>query len=251
MGQQRSRRCRKDPLPLVRTVLNGSFFSIDLVAQSYWVEGLLPQSPWETPSQVALDSMTHDASLDQTPDLSWDNIGYGGHANVSLDLLQGIDIGLTYYRAKSSTPTGVVLSYTGPYPAVHSYLFDRSTLLGADLTLATGGNLLLKTDWAYTTLGDTDLLKPAAGKASAEGVSGFEYTTGSAQLEGEYVLDWTNSTSDGTYQHRVFGIFTWNIDDRSEIHLAASYDFTGSGATIIYGSYSSNDLARVTVKYSF
>jgi hypothetical protein len=269
----------KMPSPLARVVLNGSFFSIDLVAQPYWVHGLLPESPWETPSQIALDPLTHEVASDKTPDFSWDNVGFGGHAKVSLELLQGLDIGLTYFRGVSSTPTGVVLSYTGPYPTGYYYTFDRSTLLGADLTLATGGDLLLKTEWGYTTLGDTDLFNPEAGKASAEGVSGFEYTIGTAQIEGEYVLDWTNGTSEGTYQHRVFGIFTWNIDDRSEIKLAGSYDFTGSGGTMlsaegsytiadglqlacdmyaffgdtttIYGAYSKDDLARVTLTYSF
>jgi hypothetical protein len=152
-------------------------------------------------------------------------------------------------------------------------------LFGADLTFSVGGGLLLKSEWVYTTFADTDILKPAADKATAEGVSGFEYTIGTAQLEGEYVLKWSKGNSADSFTHKVIGVLNWTVNDRSTIKLAGSYDFSGNGGYLvspqatytiadglqlacdmyfffgdkatIYGSYSGNDLARVTLKYSF
>jgi hypothetical protein len=175
----------KIPSPMGRAVINGNSFSIDLVAQPYWTRGILPGSRWATPSQSMLASLAYKGANDEKPNLTWDNVGYGGHAKASFELLQGLDLGLTFYRGRSSSPTGVVLEYSGMYPSAYHYAFDHSTLFGSDLTLSPGGGLLLKTEWTYTTFADTDILEPEAGKASAEGVSGFEYTIGEAQLEGE------------------------------------------------------------------
>jgi hypothetical protein len=266
------------PVPLARIVLNGSSFSIDLVAQPFWTESVLPDSRWTPPYESALASLTHQSGLDDTPRLSWDNVGFGGHAKASFELLQGLDLGATYYRGRASSPTGVALSYSGPYPTGYSYLFDRSTLLGADLTLATVGGLLVKTEWGYTTLADTDLLAPADGKASAQGVSGFEYTLGDALVEGEYVLDWSKGATT-PFTHEAFVIVTWSVNDRVDLKIAASYDFSGSGGAMLspqgsytiadglkaslesyfffgdtsttYGSFWKNDLATLGLKYSF
>jgi hypothetical protein len=262
-----------------RAVINGNSFSIDLVVQPYWVQGILPSSRWATPDQKLLASLAYNGANDEKPDFTWENVGYGGHAKASFELLQGLDLGLTFYRGRPSSPTGAVLEYTGVYPTGYHYAFDHSTLFGADLTFSVGGGLLLKSEWVYTTLADTDILKPAADKASAEGVSGFEYTIGTAQLEGEYVLGWSNRSADGGFTHKVIGILNWTVNDRSTIKLAGSYDFSGNGGYLvspqatytiadglqlacdmyfffgdkatIYGSYSGNDLARVTLKYSF
>jgi hypothetical protein len=266
------------PVPLGRVVLNGANYSIDLVAQPFWTESILPNPRWMPPSESALAALPHDTSLDAKPDFSWDSVGYGGHLKASFELLQGLDLGATYYRGKSSAPTGPGFTYSGMYPSGYYYLFDRSTLVGADLTLSPGGGILLKSEWGYTTLGDTDLLAPEDGKASAQGVSGFEYTIGTAQLEGEYVLDWTKGATEA-FAHEAIGILTWSIDDRTEAKLAADYEFSGKGGFMlspqgsytiadglkagveayfffgdkatIFGSYSGNDLATLSLKYSF
>jgi hypothetical protein len=269
----------KIPSPMGRAIINGNSFSIDLVVQPYWTPGILPGSRWATPSQSALGVLPYNGANDEKPDFTWDNVGYGGHAKASFELLQGLDFGLTFYRGRSSSPTGVVLEYSGMYPSAYHYAFDHSTLIGSDLTLSPGGGLLLKTEWAYTTFADTDILEPEAGKASAEGVSGFEYTIGAAQIEGEYVLDWSKGIAADSFAHKVIGIFNWSANDRTALKLAGSYDFSGDGSVMIspqgsytiadglqlscdmyfffgdrstiYGSYSDNDLARVTLKYSF
>jgi hypothetical protein len=230
------------------------------------------------PSESAVASLPHNSSLDAKPDFSWDSVGYGGHVKASFELLQGLDLGATFYRGRSSSPTGLALTYSSGYPSGYYYVFDRSTLVGADLTLSPGAGLLLKSEWGYTTLDDTDILSPEDGKASVEGVSGFEYTIGTAQIEGEYVLDWTKGAAEA-FTHEAIGIFTWSIDDRTDVELAGDCEFSGKGGYMLspqgsytiadglkagfkayfffgdkattYGSYSSNDLATLSLKYSF
>lgn len=269
---------QKIPVPMGRVVLNGPSYSVDFVAQPFWTESILPTSRWTPPSESAVASLPHDSGLDAKPEFSWDSVGYGGHVKASFELLQGLDLGATFYRGRSLSPTGLALTYSSGYPSGYYYLFDRSTLIGADLTLSPGAGLLLKSEWGYTTRGDTDILGPEDGKASIEGVSGFEYTIGTAQIEGECVLDWAKGANDA-FTHNAIGILTWSIDDRTDIKIAGIYDFSGKGGAMltpqgsytiadglkvclkaylffgdpatIYGSYSSNDLGTLSLKYSF
>ena len=268
---------KRMPVPMGRVVLNGSSFSLDLVGIPYWIGSLMPEAPWTPASMSALAALSHDSSKDQKPAFSWDAAGYGAHAKASLDLLQGLDLGATFYRGISYAPTGVDLVYSEPYPSGYYYVYDRETVIGADLTLVPGGGLLLKTEWDYTTLDNTDILDPGAGEASAEGVSGFEYTFGAAQLEGEYVLDWAKKSPGDSVGKQLIGVLTWNPSDRFDLKIAGSYDFDGSGfvspelgctiadgiraecdlyfffgaASTEYGAYSGNSLGRISLKCSF
>jgi hypothetical protein len=270
---------KKTPVPIARAVLDSGSFSIDLVAQPYWTAGKMPDARWASADAAALASLPHDSSLDAVPDFSLENAAFGGRVEASLGLLQGIDLGATYYRGRSSSPTGMDFTYAGMYPASYYYIYGRSTFIGADLTIAPGGSLLLKTEWGYTTLDDANPLAPADGEASVQGVSGVEYTLGTAQLEAEYVLDWKKGAPGGELGHGLVGILSWEIGSRASLKLAGAYDFSGSGSGMVsglaeykladglavkgeayaffggaattYGAYRDNGLARASLKYSF
>jgi len=270
---------KKMSVPLARIILNGDAFSIDLVAQPYWIAGKMPASRWLSAEQASLASLAHDETLDEVPDFSWDNVAVGCHAKATIDLLQGLDLGATFYRGRSSSPTGVGFVYTGPYPTGYYYVYDRATLFGADLTLAPGGDFLLKTEWAYTTLGDASLISPGAGEASAQGVAAIEYTLGTAQIVGEYVFDWEKGSAEDTVSHSVVGAFSWESGSRASVKVAGAYDFADGGSGMVspqasytladglsascelffffgdseteYGAYSDNDLGRISLKCFF
>lgn len=265
--------------PMARAEVSVGPLSLDVVAQPFWVGSTLPGARWLPADESALASLAHNSSADETPAFSWENTGLGGHAKLSLDFLQGLDFGLTCHRGYSPTPTGIALAYSGYYPTGYHYVYDRSTYLGADLSLSPGAGFLLKTEWGYTNLDDNDVFAPVAGKTSLEGVGGVEYTVGTIQLEAEYVFDWAKGSPDDTYRHRAVGILTWSVDDRADLKLAGIYDFSDSGSFVAsaqgsyrladglsltgavyaffgaddtsYGSYADNSQGRVGLKYSF
>ncbi|MDA8409987.1 MAG: hypothetical protein M0001_06305 [Treponema sp.] len=264
----------KKPVPLGRIVYNGDILTVDLVAEPYWVAPTLPGPRWTPASPLP-------ATLDPIS-ISWDNVSYGGHAKLSLDLLEGLDIGLTAYRGRSYTPTATV-NFAGVYPSSISLDYDRLTLLGADAVFVPGGGFLLKTDWGYRTLRDSSIVAPEAGAASLQGVSGFEYRIGQLQLIGEYVLDWAKGTASAgdTVGHSLVGIASMDVGSRTSLKVAAIYDFKASGGMVapqasytladglqlncdmffFYGStdgssllwktWNGDSLGRVSLKYSF
>jgi len=263
----------KKPVPLGRIVYNGDRLTVDLVAEPFWVAPTLPGSRWTPayPVTPALDSVS----------LSWDNVSYGGHAKLSLDLLEGLDIGLTAYRGRSYTPTAT-LTFPNSTPTI-TLDYDRLTLLGADAVLVPGGGLLLKTDWGYRTLRDSSLLEPQAGAASLQGVSGFEYRIGQLQLIGEYVFDWAkgSAAAGDTFGHILVGIASMDLGSRTSLKVAAIHDIKASGGMVapqmsytladglqlncemfffygttdggsmLWNTWNDDSLGRVSLKYSF
>ncbi len=259
------------PVPLGRLVYNGGFLTVDLVAQPYWVAPKLPAAPWAEASPLP--------ATFETVDPTWENAAYGGHVKASLGLLQGLDIGLTAYRGRAYTPSSTP-NFTGMVPTSVTLAYDRLTFVGADLVLAPGAGLLLKTEWGYRTLRDSSLLEPEAGAASLEGVSGFEYNLAGVQLIGEYVLDWAKGAAAGgdSLAHSAVGIGSVDIGSRLSLKAAAVHEFKGNsgmvapqlsytladglkldcalyffygGADTTYGAWKDNSLGRISLKYSF
>ncbi|HUX37303.1 MAG TPA: hypothetical protein VMV44_05310, partial [Rectinemataceae bacterium] len=260
----------KKAVPLGRLVYNGDILTLDLVAEPFWVAPTLPGSRWTpvSPLPTTIDPVG----------ISWDNVSYGGHAKLSLDLLEGLDIGFTAYRGRSYTPTAT-LTFPGGSSAI-TLDYDRLTLLGADAVLVPGGGLLLKTDWGYRTLRDSNILEPQAGAASLQGVSGFEYRIGQLQLIGEYVLDWSkgSAAAGDTIGHSLVGIASMDLGSRIGLKIAATHEFTGDSGLIApqlsytladglqlkgdmfffygasgttYGAWRDNSLGRLSIKQSF
>lgn len=218
----------KIAVPLARVVYNSDVLTADFVAQPLWEPSVLPGSRWLPANPLAVLPVTN-----TTPAFTWDNVAYGGHLKASFDLLGGLDLGATFYRGLLPTPRPVV-AFTGPYPTGINLVYDRATRLGADLVFAPGGDLLLKSEWVYTTLDDSNLLDPQPAQAAAEGVSGIEYTLGPARLVGEYVLDWAkSSTGADDLKHSVVGILSLSPDSRLDLKVAGIYDFTGAGSGMV------------------
>jgi hypothetical protein len=258
------------PVPLGRLVFNGSRFSIDLVAQPFWVAPSLPTVPWvaASPLPVAVEAIGP----------SWENLAYGGHLKASLDILQGLDLGLTAYRGRSYSPSSTI-DYTGSSGPSILLSFDRLTLVGADLVLAPGAGLLLKTEWGYRTLRDSSLIKPEPGAASLQGVSGLEYSLGGVQFIGEFVLDWAKGSvvTGDSLDHSLVLIATTTAGSRLSLKLAGIYKSDRSGmiapqlsytladglqfdcgifwflgtSDSTYGAWADNSLGRASLTYSF
>jgi hypothetical protein len=264
----------KKPVPLGRLVYNGDSFTVDLVAQPFWLAAGLPGERWEAASPLSALTVT-----DNIPEFTWDNVAYGGHLKASLDFLQGFDFGLTLYRGRLSTPRATVVMSASYLPTGIDLDYDRFTLVGADAVLAPGAGLLFKTEWGYTTLRDTSLIEPEAGAASLEGVSGIEYRLGGAQLIGEYVLDWAkeSAAAGDSIDHNLVLIASADIGSRVNLKAAGICALDG-GSMIApqftyaladglqlkgemffffgdsdsrYGAWKENSLGRMSLKYSF
>lgn len=261
----------KIPVPLARLVYNGNSFSVDLVAQPFWVASINPGSRWVT---VPALPVTPPAAVETT----WENMGYGGRIQASLGLLQGLDLGLTAYHGLSSTTTAT-LTYTGPFPTGITLSYDPFTLLAFDATFALGGSFIVRTEWGYKTLNDTNPLEPAAGAASLQGVSGLEFRLGQVQLIGEYVLDWAKDPKGAgdSLDHTVVGIVSWEGGGRLSLKAAGIYKFDGGGTIVpqlsytladglkldcglcfflgssasTYGAWKDNSLGKLSLSYAF
>jgi len=267
------------PVPLARVAWNGGPVSLDLVAQPWWVAAAMPAARWLPTNPLAAPGFTL-TYVDDRPALDWENVAYGGHLKASLDLLQGLDLGATFYRGRLSTPRAVA-TITGMSSAVIALEYDTATVAGADLVLAPGAGILLKTEWAYTTLRDTDFLEPEAAAASLEGVSGVEYSIGSFRVIGEYVYDWTkgDTAAGDITRHTAVLIVSGDIGSRLSLRVAGIYDFTDDGSGMVtpqvtytladglslscvsfffmgdsttrYGAWKDNAVGRIALKYSF
>jgi hypothetical protein len=261
----------KIPVTLARLVYNGSVLSIDLVAQPFWVASVIPGSRW-----------TVVPALPVTPPppmgLTWANMAYGGRLQASLGLLQGLDLGLTAYHGRSPTTTATIL-FTGPIPTGLALTYDPFTLLAFDATLAPGGSLVLRTEWGYKTLRDSNPFEPEAAAASLQGVSGLEFRLGQVQVIAEHVLDWAKDPAGAgdTLEHSVVAILSWEGGGRASLKAAAIYKFDGGGTIVpqfsytladglkldcglyfffgatdsTYGAWKDNSLGKVSLSYSF
>ncbi len=264
----------KIPVPLARLVYNGSSFSIDLVAQPFWVAAGLPAARWLPENPLSFITPTGPDAVGMT----WANMGYGGRMQASLGVLQGLDLGITAYHGRSSTMTTTV-TYVGPVPTAVTLSYDPFTLLALDATLAPGGSLILRTEWGYKTLRDTSLLEPVAAAASLQGVTGLEFRLGQVQLIGEYVLDWAKDPQGAgdTSDHSLVAIVSWEGGGRASLKAAGIYKFDGGGTIVpqfsytladglklelglycffgasdsTYGAWKDNSLGKLSLSYSF
>lgn len=273
----------KIPVPLARAVFSAGAFSLDALAQPFWVAGELPGSPWVQAYPAGVPVTPH------SPSFAWENVAYGAHAKASFELLDGLDLGATFYRGYRSTPRPVIHLDQSYQLVGVDLVYDRQTVLGADLVLAPGGGLLLKAEWVYTSLNDSSLLEPVADKAAVEGVSGLEYRLGPVQLIGEHVLDWARNSGGDELRQSAVLILSSDLGTRLSAKLAAVYDFSGSGAGMVtpqlsytladglslgakayvffgdagasyralgvtepsYGSWKDNGLGRISLSYAF
>lgn len=260
----------KIAVPLVRLAWTGGPVSLDLVAQPFWAASATPEAAWVPANPLGLPS-----SVDTAPAADWDNVAFGGRLKTSLS---GLDLGLSAYRGRQSILSALV-DYSGL--PTYSLEYARATALGADLVLAPGAGILLKTEWVYTTLRDSPILDPEPQSASLEGVCGLEYTIGSIQAIGEYVLDWAKgeAATGDTVRHCAVLILSGESGSRLSLKVAGVYDFTGGGSGMVapklaytladgmvlsldsfffagadttrYGAWKDNALGRISLKYSF
>lgn len=259
-----------------RLVFNAPGLSLDMVALPFWTASTLPASRWQTSMSLPA-GITH-TLVTNNPTPSWDNLQYGGRLKASWDALQGIDLGLVFYRGRSALPR-LTTVFTSPTAALTTRTYDPYYLAGLDGVIAFDGGLLLKGEAAYKVLNDADWLDPSAGNAKAEAVGGYEYTIAGVKTTGEYVLDWTRGTgaTGDTWAQSLVFIASATPDSRWSLKAVALYNFDGSallspqlsyiiadgldlearyfaffGASdSVYGTWSGNSLGDLVLSCSF
>ena len=93
----------KIPEFMGRAILNGNGFSVDLVFVPFWNGDTLPGPRWFG-SGLPLPPGVSLSIVNSPPAATWDNVQFGGRFQASLDWLQGVDVGLTYYRGFNTLP---------------------------------------------------------------------------------------------------------------------------------------------------
>ena len=274
-------------LPVLMARVQGSFnwFSFDLVAEPFWTADRLPDASWlpAAPSMPSGITIAGIRTVDAKPGSTWEEAQFGARIAASLGLFQGFDLGLSGFRGRKGTP--VPGSRLVPADAPLSFdltttlNYERFNLLGLDAVLALDGGILMKAAIGYTTLGDTPLLAPGPGLASAEGVAGIEYGIGALRLGGEYCYDWSkgvvgksdtlaNSLAmtigaemEGRLSWKLVGIYrddqsglvspqvSYTVADGLAAELKAYYFLGDSPST--YGQWRSNSMGVIIIKYQF
>ena len=276
----------KIPEFMVRAILNGQGFSVDLVFVPFWNGDILPGPRWfgsgfPLPPGVSL------SIVNSTPAPTWDNIQFGGRFQASLDWFQGVDVGLTYYRGFNALPANafsfgsvnpqtVTVTPTAT-PGQFTAVYDRYNLVGVDGDVALGSGLLLRTELGYKTYNDTDFLNPDPGSAAAEWVAACEYTVLGIKTIGEFVLDWMKAAPEDTYSKTFVLIASTDLDSRSSLKAVGGWNLDGSGfaspqfsytiadglqanlavyfflgdTSTMFGQFNNNNYGEVSVKYTF
>ena len=272
----------KMPVPMGRLVLNGSGFSLDLVALPYWTAGVLPAARWQSsslPPGVIVDSQS---VVTNSPAATWENLQYGGRLSATLGVLQGFDLGLSFFRGINTTPTAtnaVTVASPGHVTVLVTKNYSRYSLAGFDAALAFDGGFLLKAEGSYKVPDGNSWIDPAPGSATAQGVAGGEYTIAGVKTIGEFVLDWAKGAagSNDTWTKTMVLILSaeagsrlslkavgaWNLDGSGIVSPQASYTladgleaelkafvFLGDAGTR-YGAWKDNALGKLSLKYSF
>ncbi|MGA2642146.1 MAG: DUF1302 family protein [Spirochaetia bacterium] len=250
----------KIPEFMGRAILNSQGFSVDLVFVPFWNGDTLPGPRWfgsgfPLPPGVSL------SIVNSPPAPTWDNVQFGGRFQASLDWLQGVDVGLTYYRGFNTLPAnafsfGSVNSQTVTLlptatPGQFIVVYDRYNLVGVDGDVALGSGLLFRTELGYKTFNDTNLFSPDAGSAAAEWVAAGEYTFLGIKTIGEFVLDWIKGTPDDTYLRTFVLIASTDLDSRSSLKALGGWNLDGSSFVSPQFSYSIADGLQAELKVYF
>ena len=276
----------KIPEFMGRAILNGQGFNVDLVFVPFWNGDILPGSRWfgsgfPLPPGVSL------SLVNSPPAPSWDNVQFGGRFQASLDWLQGIDVGLTYYRGFNSLPANAfsfasvnsqtfTLTPTAT-PGQFIAVYDRYNLVGMDGDVALGSGLLFRTELGYKTFSDTNFFNPDAGLGAAEWVAAAEYTFFGIRTIGEFALDWMKGTPVDTYLKTFILIASTDLDSRSSLKAVGGWNLDGSGfvspqfsytiadglqaefevyffldgTSTMFGQFNNNNYGEVIVEYAF
>ncbi len=157
--------------------------ALDLVLVPLFEPSVMPGPAWQP--DVVLPSFPPEAGivglappLDDRPEASLRNVQFGVRATFDLDLLDGTDASLTYFRGFKKLPTASFrLVPTGLVPGTF-YLqpvlsYDRVHLLGFDFS-SVAGAYVLRGDAAMTFTSDPDGVDPAVGNPSFQAVLGVE-----------------------------------------------------------------------------
>lgn len=264
--------------------------ALDVVAVPLFEPSVLPGAAWRP--DVSLPTFPPEAGvigvapvLDDRPEAALENVQFGVRATFDLDLFDGTDASLTYFRGFAKVPIASftlvpvegVSGATYVQPALN---YDRIHVLGLDFSSVIG-SFVVRGDAAYTFTDDPDGSDPAVGNHAFAAVLGAERSlAGGAYLSGQLTYERVAPDAGAEAQVDVAGILALRLepDARLTLQTAWLHDFVdGSGlvqpslayaladgvtATVEgavfygrtgsrYGAWSDNGNLRVGVAYAF
>lgn len=177
---------QKLPAPMLRAVVHApQDITLDLVLVPVWTPSMLPAERWQRGAGASLTPPPGVTIVgvapadDQRPAAKLANVQFGARATFGLDVADGADASVTFYRGTRPTPTASVRLVPTETPGaflVQSVLaYDRITVAGVDFSAAVG-DVVLRGEGAYTFTDDPDGTDPAIGNPGYQAVLGGEYT---------------------------------------------------------------------------
>jgi len=269
----------KLPLTMLRSVINGEGLVVDLVAVPFFAESKPPAGRWV--GGLGLPAGVPTSGRKRDPAATIGNMEFGGRAQRSFDLAQGLDLACSAFYGRETLPTAEVSisrdAAGAPTAAIVEQSYRRLLLVGLDGAFALGNGVLLKAEGSYSTFDRTDFLAPRSGCASTEALGGWEYTVLGVKTIGEYDAQWTNDGGSGSWARTALIVLSGDVGSRTSYKLTAAWDLDGSGflvpqatytiadglavegrayafwglASTKYGEWKDDDVVEATVKYSF
>ena len=263
---------------------------LDVVVVPVFEPSVLPGAEWQP--DVTLPAFPPEAGviglapvLDDRPEAALANVQFGVRASFDLDVFDGTDASVTYFRGFDKLPTASFTLVPVPGVAGVTYVqpvlsYDRIQVLGFDFSSVIG-SFVVRGDAAYTFTEDPGGVDPTVGNHSLAAVLGAERSLpGGAYLTGQVTFERTAPDAGADAVVDVASIIALRLepDARLTIQTAWLHDYTdGSGlvqpslsyaladgvtatfdGTVFYGrtgsrygEWSDNSNLRVGVAYAF
>lgn len=216
--------------------------ALDLVLVPLFEPSVVPGPAWRP--TVVLPSFPPEAGIvgvappfDDRPAANLSNMQFGVRATFDLDLLDGTDASLTYFRGFKKLPTASFrVVPTGEVPGTF-YLqpvlnYDRVHVLGFDFSSVTGA-YVIRGDAAMTFTDDPDGVDPAIGNPSFQAVVGVERSLpGGAYLTAQLTYErvWPDAGADAAVDFASVLALRLEPDARTTAQAAWLHDYVdGSG----------------------
>ncbi|HET8985579.1 MAG TPA: DUF1302 family protein [Trueperaceae bacterium] len=263
---------------------------LDFVVVPVFEPSRLPGREWQP--DIVLPTFPPEAGvvgiapvLDDRPTAALANVQFGVRATFDLDLFDGTDASLTYFRGFDKLPTSSIRLEPVPGAPGSNYVqpvlgYDRIHVVGLDFSSVIG-SFVVRGDAALTLTDDHEGLDPTTGNPRFEAVLGAERSLpGGAYLTGQVTYEhvWPDMGANATVN--VASVLALRIepDARLTVQGAWLHDYTdGSGlvqpslnyaladgvtlsleGTVFYGragsrygAWSENSNLRMGVAYAF
>jgi hypothetical protein len=223
----------KIPALLLRATARGRSWSLDLVGLPFWTMPTLPDARWLKPalSPPMGVAIVRTNLVTNAPAAAWSNVQFGARFKASVDVFQGIDLGVEYFQGFRSIPVQTFSMRPAGTPgamiAEMDLSFPRYQMIGADLTVVLKEGLVFRAEGGYKTYDGAAWFADATNTGAVQAVAALEYPFFGIRAILEYVLEWGNwgglMATGGATSHTGLLILSRDFGSRLSAKVAGGY----------------------------